>query len=993
MTDVFATPDDDGTQIRASDLHTSLGEQTFAEAQNALDPSDWLSGIGIARAVRMGAAGGYLPHDYDGLPGQAGITLSQMDEQARAEIPALPIDQAQQRVKDAGLEGHVHLPAQAEIKQPVLDLMIQEGQERRDREAAIGRGPQGFYPDALGVVTSIGAGMLDPVNAAAFSIPLVGEARWGKIVESAGDSILNRAALNAGRGAVQGAAGTAALQPAEYWLRTRDGQDYTFTDALKAITLGAGMGGVAHAGFGVFGDVMARRRGLPLPGSPQDLLARGQLAGVHVPAEALDEGGTTADLIAEILGEPSTPQRMGEPEQIHPAELYGDLPPAAQQDALRATMADMINGQLPQTAEMLEVAADHSPRIAESFDAYHGSPHDFDRFDASKIGTGEGAQAYGHGLYFAENEDVARGYQRTTSDKAFVNKVAELYDDGFSPGDAWDEIKDHWSEFSPSEQRLMTALEQDDWLGFDYPHQAVNAAVRSIKRYDASPETVAAARDIGNIYRVRIKAPPEHFLDWDKPLSEQSDFVRKALLEHPDPGVAGTAEKWGHDVQNLYRRLGYRVGPKEIDATLGREAAASTALREAGIAGIKYLDQHSRDSGDGTRNFVVFNDKDVEITHKNGEPLKKEEFLADQARHVAANKPRGRAAADPKTWSLFETLAHEGGLRPDPELEAIFGSKKGPFVPGFGALVRPGGRTLDDALRLAKDHGYLFDAADVTGDEARLTPRDLLDRLAEENAGRRQYQHDQALSTKGEQRGADERETHEIITHLHDQLESASGMPHTAIDPRLENRVVEIMTREGERDVLAAFERAIMEDAERYDGLTDARENTASIAHIPGWDADEPAAAPGHGATDLGQRGPAGFPGSGRGAADGGQSRDAGRGDRTAAEAALARDQAFARLGNRLPAYDAPEEVENSRWADNLPEPASVDPSKSAAALQQAVDEAEQIWRDLEPYLSDEERRVFNDALEAVDRDAAANAQVLKDGAACLAAAVTEGAV
>ena len=37
--------------------------------------------------------------------------------------------------------------------------------------------------------------------------------------------------------------------------------------------------------------------------------------------------------------------------------------------------------------------------------AYHGSPHDFDRFDLSKIGTGEGAQAYGHGLYFAENVD------------------------------------------------------------------------------------------------------------------------------------------------------------------------------------------------------------------------------------------------------------------------------------------------------------------------------------------------------------------------------------------------------------------------------------------------------------------------------------------------------------------------------------------------------------------------------------------------------------
>ena len=47
----------------------------------------------------------------------------------------------------------------------------------------------------------------------------------------------------------------------------------------------------------------------------------------------------------------------------------------------------------------------------EGITAYHGSPHDFERFDMSKIGTGEGAQAYGHGLYFAQNEDVARGYR------------------------------------------------------------------------------------------------------------------------------------------------------------------------------------------------------------------------------------------------------------------------------------------------------------------------------------------------------------------------------------------------------------------------------------------------------------------------------------------------------------------------------------------------------------------------------------------------------
>lgn len=44
--------------------------------------------------------------------------------------------------------------------------------------------------------------------------------------------------------------------------------------------------------------------------------------------------------------------------------------------------------------------------------AWHGSPHDFDKFDASKIGTGDGAQSYGSGLYFAEQKDVAEFHRR-----------------------------------------------------------------------------------------------------------------------------------------------------------------------------------------------------------------------------------------------------------------------------------------------------------------------------------------------------------------------------------------------------------------------------------------------------------------------------------------------------------------------------------------------------------------------------------------------------
>ena len=43
--------------------------------------------------------------------------------------------------------------------------------------------------------------------------------------------------------------------------------------------------------------------------------------------------------------------------------------------------------------------------------AWHGSPHRFDKFSTKAIGTGEGAQVYGHGLYFAEEREVAEHYR------------------------------------------------------------------------------------------------------------------------------------------------------------------------------------------------------------------------------------------------------------------------------------------------------------------------------------------------------------------------------------------------------------------------------------------------------------------------------------------------------------------------------------------------------------------------------------------------------
>ena len=75
---------------------------------------------------------------------------------------------------------------------------------------------------------------------------------------------------------------------------------------------------------------------------------------------------------------------------------------------------------------MQQRALNYMSPMAGAIKAYHGTPHEFDRFDMSKIGTGEGAQAYGYGLYFAENPEVSEGYRKSLS-SLHKNKDIEFF--------------------------------------------------------------------------------------------------------------------------------------------------------------------------------------------------------------------------------------------------------------------------------------------------------------------------------------------------------------------------------------------------------------------------------------------------------------------------------------------------------------------------------------------------------------------------------------
>jgi len=223
-----------------------------------------------------------------------------------------------------------------------------------------------------------------------------------------------------------------------------------------------------------------------------------------------------------------------------------------------------------------------------AINVFHGSPYLFDRFSTEHIGSGEGSQAYGHGLYFAENPETAAAYQRLTAGK--------LGPEGASPqgGFADSAIANMFMNRKAAGLSDDVARQQTmDWasrhpqIGPDAAQAIVpNLKTRTGNVYEASlrqatPEA-EAADPLG----------PQHFLDWDKLLSEQSPYVQSAL--------SSDTPMTGGQLHN------------EMALAMGREGAAQQ-LQNAGIAGIRYLDKGSRASGEGTHNYVLFNDMLVNL--------------------------------------------------------------------------------------------------------------------------------------------------------------------------------------------------------------------------------------------------------------------------------------------------------------------------------------------------------------------------------------------
>ena len=267
-------------------------------------------------------------------------------------------------------------------------------------------------------------------------------------------------------------------------------------------------------------------------------------------------------------------------------------------------------------------------------DVYHGSPHTFPptprnplgEFDASKIGTGEGAQAYGHGIYTAENPAVATGYREKLSKNVTVdggklssvpsdsplaqaqNQVITSIQNGMTPEQAIAHSQQYWIN-AASEMEAMKSAHPE--LASQIDLQVTSR--RNVANAASKLNPASFYKEPGNLYKVDLPDKQiAKMLDWDKPLSQQPANVQAALK--------GIASKFP-EIPNFNLQKWMDTDPlastfhNVLNRDLGVDPALiANTLKERGIPGINYLDAGSRNVAGGTRNFVVFPGEEKSMT-------------------------------------------------------------------------------------------------------------------------------------------------------------------------------------------------------------------------------------------------------------------------------------------------------------------------------------------------------------------------------------------
>ncbi|MCP4490448.1 MAG: hypothetical protein GY820_24480 [Gammaproteobacteria bacterium] len=247
--------------------------------------------------------------------------------------------------------------------------------------------------------------------------------------------------------------------------------------------------------------------------------------------------------------------------------------------------------------------------------AYHGTGAEFDRFSDDKIGTGEGAQAYGDGHYFASTREVAEWYRKQLGGRDWKPQLdgRDVEDsDGRVPAYAAAALLRQGDGFGRVSfvQDAINSLRQE---AAEIRDDGSAGSAEEAKGYDRDAEWLEEHKDRvsyrkpGRLLKVDLAPAEDEYLLWDTLLDEQPATVQRALEATDWYSYA----KDRLDVlpdnptgRDLYKDMLADRSPRE----------ASAALLAAGVRGIKYLEGASRSKGEGNYNYVIFDPADIKIT-------------------------------------------------------------------------------------------------------------------------------------------------------------------------------------------------------------------------------------------------------------------------------------------------------------------------------------------------------------------------------------------
>ena len=332
---------------------------------------------------------------------------------------------------------------------------------------------------------------------------------------------------------------------------------------------------------------------------------------------------------------------------------------------------------------------------------YHGSGADFDAFDHSHMGEGEGAQAYGWGTYVTEVEGIGRTYaiQNTTKHNDALRALQHDVD-AIS-----DQLNRQRDDLKYDEEQLKRANEWRAEAELDYELFKDEAEELKEKYGESSPEyrnhlfndiytdEMKRAQSSVKSTEESIQYRKEKIAELEKALKDKQaeiDELPKEFPRHlytveiPDDNGSNYLDWNGHPTESLLKDVGsflesngfervqdnpvrYEKGEStvvlnpnatgadlyaELREALGSDKKASQALAELGYTGIKYPADNMRGGReDGAKNYVIFNENDAKITDH-------VRFLRTAGGEVYGLVKDGRIYLDPKV-ATSETAVHE----------------------------------------------------------------------------------------------------------------------------------------------------------------------------------------------------------------------------------------------------------------------------------------------------------------------------------------------